>query len=124
MAVSWSSEATLTTLRWMESPNGGALWFEPSTVSTNASSRQRNDWPSVVWPTATTRYVVWNGWTENTNYYRLYMRKGTGMAATPSAVLSTTMPWTAGANKVTVADPGTIEGADGQAATTSGSATR
>ena len=104
LAVSWSADyGTQTTLQWRESPNGGALWFASSAISTNPSSRLRNDWPSVSWPTAGTRYVVWNGWTENTTYYRLYLRKGTG---TPSTPTSLAIPWEGGGSeRVTVEDP-------------------
>ena len=39
------------------------VWFAPQILATGGTSARRlNDWPSVVWPSAGTRYIVWNGW--------------------------------------------------------------
>jgi hypothetical protein len=86
IGIAWSQDAATANwadLRWAESPDGGAKWFAAQTLASSASSsaRRANDWPSIAWPVASTRYVVWNGWTANTNSYRLYIRKGTGTPA-------------------------------------------
>jgi len=56
------------------STNGGASWGPTEVVGANTSIRQMNDVPSIIWPTATTPYVLWNGWVEDTLLYRLYFR--------------------------------------------------
>lgn len=82
IAISWAEEtatANYVRLRYAESTSNGATWYQPITLaSTSSSARRANDWPSMVWPSAGTRYVSWNGWTNGTNNYRLYLRKGTG----------------------------------------------
>ena len=85
IGIAWTQEAATANwsdLRWVESPDGGAKWFAAQTLGSSASSsaRRANDWPSIVWPVASTRYVAWNGWTANTNNYRLYIRTGIGDA--------------------------------------------
>jgi hypothetical protein len=85
IAVSWAEEtstANYVRLRYAESTSNGATWYRPLNVATTSSSARRaNDWPSIVWPSTGTRYVAWNGWTNGTNNYRLYIRKGTGTPA-------------------------------------------
>jgi len=86
IGIAWTEDAATanwSNLRWAESPDGGANWYAPQTLASSASSsaRRANDWASIAWPTASTRYVAWNGWTANTNNYRLYIRKGTGTPA-------------------------------------------
>ena len=86
IGIAWAQDAATVNwadLRWAESPDGGAKWFAAQTLASSASSsaRRANDWPSIAWPVASTRYVAWNGWTANTNSYRLYIRKGTGTPA-------------------------------------------
>ena len=94
IALTW---AQLTTggrwdLEWAESADGGGHWFQAQTIGSSASSATRvNDWPSVIWPSAGTRYVAWNGWTANTSNYRLFLRTGSG---TPSGATSASFPWT------------------------------
>jgi len=85
IAVSWAEEEDngnpgAARLRWAESPDGGAMWHVTQTVasSTSTASRWTNDWPSVLWPSATKRYVSWNGWTSGSTSYRQYLRIGTG----------------------------------------------
>jgi hypothetical protein len=57
----------------------------------------------VVWFSAGTRYLVWNGWTEGTANYRLYFRKGTGTASvTPLGAA----PWIPDERTITVRDTG------------------
>ena len=94
IGIAWTeadSTANWSNLRWSESADNGSTWFAAQTLgSTSASAARRaNDWPSVVWPSASTRYVAWNGWTYNTNYYRLYTRKGTG---TPVGIATAAQP--------------------------------
>lgn len=86
IAVAWSEQLpdlTHSVLRWVESPDGGALWFAPVTLSTATPGHGSNAWASVLWPSASKRYVVWNGWTGGTNYYRLYIRIGSGTPVSP-----------------------------------------
>lgn len=91
IAVTWSEasqSADESDLRWVESKNGGATWYEAQTLASAASSsaRRANDWASVSWPSEGTRYVLWNGWTPGTNDYRLYLRKGSGTPIGPTSV--------------------------------------
>ena len=84
IAISWSVTGPSHTadLRWVELVDGGAIWFAPQILATGGTSARRlNDWPSVVWPSAGTRYIVWNGWRLNSFNYRLYLRKGSGAPA-------------------------------------------
>ncbi len=97
VAVVWAEETGSVTqglnwaaLRWAESANGGSLWFATQTLAaTTTSTRRINDWPSVVWPSASVRYVAWNGWTPGTTSYRQYLRKGSGSPVGPAAVATT-----------------------------------
>jgi hypothetical protein len=82
VAISWA-ERTATpnyaALRYAESTNDGEAWYGAQTIaSTTVSTRRSNDFPSIVWPSAGTRYVSWNGWTSGADHHRIYLRKGTG----------------------------------------------
>ena len=82
VAISWA-ERTATpnyaALRYAESTNDGEAWYGAQTIaSTAVSTRRSNDFPSIVWPSAGTRYVSWNGWTSGGDHHRIYLRKGTG----------------------------------------------
>ena len=66
-----------------ESADGGSTYFMSETVGDAGSSHWSNDWPSVIWPTASTRYVAWNGWTQGTSNYRLYFKRGIGTPVGP-----------------------------------------
>lgn len=98
IAIAWAEEvrgdAPWTDLRWAESADGGKLWFETQTLAaaSSSSTRRGNDWASVVWPSAGTRYVVWNGWTYNSSNYRLYLRKGTGTPVGPTVTATAWEP--------------------------------
>ena len=96
IGVAWSAEKSTpyySELKWAESANGGTVWFAAQTLaSTSSSSRRANDLPSVLWPTASTRFVVWNGWTYGTYSYRLYLRKGSGAPVGPTSVATTWSP--------------------------------
>ena len=55
IAIAWSVTGPSHTadLRWVESVDGGAIWFAPQILATGGTSARRlNDWPSVVWPSA------------------------------------------------------------------------
>lgn len=89
VAVAWSDcravgcqPASGVDLTWSESNNDGALFTERQVLakSTDSASRKVNDSASILWPSATRRYVLWNGWTTGTLSYRLYLRIGTGSA--------------------------------------------
>jgi hypothetical protein len=98
IAVAWSEEIDnsddWSDLRWAESSDGGTIWYQSQglALATASSSRRANDWPSVLWPSAGTRYVVWNGWTDGTTSYRLYLRKGTGTPIGPTTAASVWQP--------------------------------
>jgi hypothetical protein len=89
VAVAWSDcraavcqAASGVDLSWSESTNDGALFTARQVLakSPDSASRRVNDYPSIVWPLATKRYILWNGWTDGTLSYRLYLRIGTGSA--------------------------------------------
>jgi hypothetical protein len=82
---SWTS-STRANLVWSESRNGGATWFAGQVIgSSSSSSRRYNDYPSILWPSATVRHVLWNAGTAATNYYRIVLRTGTGVVASTAA---------------------------------------
>jgi len=88
VAVSWAEElANVNTseLRWVESTDGGANWFQTQTLAGSSATRAANDWASVLWPSPDVRLEVWNGWTPSSTSYRLYFRKGTGIAVGPTS---------------------------------------
>jgi hypothetical protein len=89
VGVAWAQEDTgssLTTLNWAESPDNGAAWYVPQVIAGTSASRETNDWASIQWPSASTRIVLWNGWTPGTNWYRQFIRTGTGSPAGLPAV--------------------------------------
>lgn len=92
--TSWSS-ATRANLVWSESQDGGASWFAGQVIGSSGAStaRRYNDYPSILWPSATVRHVLWNAGTAGTNAYRIVLRTGTGVvaAATFSATPATTL---------------------------------
>jgi hypothetical protein len=98
IAVAWAEEVAgyshRADLRWAESADGGAIWFQAQTVyaASSSSARRVNDWPSILWPSAGTRYVAWNGWTYNTNNFRLYLRKGSGTPVGPTVTAPVWQP--------------------------------
>jgi hypothetical protein len=98
IAVAWAEEVPGYTnradLRWAESPDGGVTWFAAQTLyaASSSSARRLNDWASVIWPAAGTRYVVWNGWTYSSANYRLYLRRGTGTPVGPTAPAAVWQP--------------------------------
>jgi len=69
---------TRTNLIWRESVDNGATWAPSDTVasSTATSARRENDGASIVWRTAKKPSIYWNGWTEDTLSYRMYIRSG------------------------------------------------
>ena len=82
----WSS-ATRANLVWSESRDGGASWFAGQVIgsSSASSARRYNDYPSILWPSATVRHVLWNAGTAGTNAYRIVLRTGTGQVAATAA---------------------------------------
>ena len=82
VAIVWA-EMTATPnhveLRYAESTNDGESWYGAQTIAgTTIPTRRANDFPSIVWPSAGTRYVSWNGWTSGGDQHRIYLRTGTG----------------------------------------------
>jgi hypothetical protein len=84
-----ASSATTVNLLWSESPDNGAHWSMGSVIASDfeAPTRRINEVPSVYW--GSKRYVVWNGGTAGTNYYRLYTLSGTTTAAAAALVAAT-----------------------------------
>jgi hypothetical protein len=82
----WTS-ATRANLVWSESRDGGATWFAGQVIgsSSASSARRYNDYPSILWPSATVRHVLWNAGTAGTNSYRIVLRTGTGQVAATAA---------------------------------------
>jgi hypothetical protein len=67
-------------LLWTESADGGASWFETQAIASELSpSGKMNEWPSIVWPAADKRWVLWNGSQPNIRTNRLYLSSGTGL---------------------------------------------
>ena len=121
LAVAWAEQLKGSTgwarLNWTESANNGALWYQTQVLgSTTSTSRRVNDWPSVQWPSESTRQVLWGGWTPNTNSYRLYIRSGTGAPVGPAAA--------AISSTITPSAVPTIETSDGPARMTESSRNR
>ena len=88
------SPATRANLVWSESRDGGASWFAGQVIgsSSASSARRYNDYPSILWPSATVRHVLWNAGTAGTNAYRIVLRTGTGQVAATAASQITAMP--------------------------------
>jgi hypothetical protein len=107
IAVAWSETVAGYTHRsnlcWAESADDGATWYQAQRLyaASSSSARRDNDWPSLAWPSAGTRYVVWNGWTYNTNNFRLYLRKGTGTPVGPTVTATVWQPDPAASAPVT-----------------------
>ena len=72
---------------WSESPNNGVSFYQPQTLfDTSTASHTTNDYPSVQWPSLSTRIVVWNGYNSSMSTYRLFVRIGTGTPTGLTAV--------------------------------------
>ena len=103
VGVGWANEYEFSTnLFWAESADGGSLWHEASWLA----ELRRNDWPSAVWPSPGTRYLVWNAWDEVSGEYELYLSRGDGTTSTPATALGLARPWIAREREITVRDPG------------------
>jgi TolB protein len=64
-------------LIWRSSLDGGATWAPSDVLGSSGSSAQRiNDMPTILWPSPTRPFVVWNGWSAGTLSYRQYLRVG------------------------------------------------
>lgn len=78
----YTANTTRIDLKWLESSNKGGTFAAAEAVA-NATAplsggKTLNDSPSAMWYDATTRFVLYNGWTANYNNYRLYLSTGTG----------------------------------------------
>jgi hypothetical protein len=66
-------------LSYIESTNNGAAWGPRQLLaSSDVTTKRLNDSASVIFWNATTRYIVYNGWTANYSNYRLFLTRGTG----------------------------------------------
>ena len=79
----WSScdsDAFTSDLVWSETADNGATWFGSQVVAAASSTptNHTNDAAAVVWPSTGRRSIIWNGWTPNTNSYRMYIRSSSG----------------------------------------------
>ena len=90
-----------------ESSDNGARWFATQIVAIRSTTGTNvNDWASVVWPTASTRIVTWNGWTSGTSTYRQFLRIGTETPTNPvAAAVWTADPALAPTMRVSPPDP-------------------
>jgi hypothetical protein len=95
IAVTWAEEVDPgdghADLKWAESLDGD-LWFATQTVGSSHVS-PANDWPSVLWPSAGTRYVVWNAYSPFVASYRLKFEAGSGIPVSPLAVPHAVPDW-------------------------------
>lgn len=81
LAVSWGEYAGSANepLMWAESPNNGAAFYQPQAIAdTSAPIHTGNELASVIWVSAGTRLVAWNGFDSGDANYRIYFRTGTG----------------------------------------------
>ena len=94
---SWTS-STRADLVWSESRDGGASWFAGQVIgsSSASSTRRYNDYPSILWPSATVRHVLWNAGTAGTNSYRIVLRTGTGAVAATAMTTAAGNPSSSG----------------------------
>jgi hypothetical protein len=78
--TSWTS-STRANLVWSESKDNGRSWFVGQVLGSppSTTARRYNDYPSVLWPSATRRHVIWNAGTAGTIAYRIVMRTGIGV---------------------------------------------
>ncbi len=99
VAVAWSgcvtscetwTSSTRANLVWSESRDSGATWFAGQVIGSSGASpsRRYNDYPSILWPSATVRHVLWNTGTAATDAYRLLLRTGTGVVAASAATVA------------------------------------
>ena len=90
IAVAWSGCVTSCTsfgtstkvdLVWSESSVDGTWWYDGQVIGSSAGSAARrvNDYASIVWPSAGTRYVLWNAAQAGTSSYRVVLRTGVGV---------------------------------------------
>jgi hypothetical protein len=86
------SESTATHLLWAESPDDGAHWSQGAIVGSAyvSGARHLNDVPSINW--STKRYLVWNGSTIDTNYYRIFAAAGATIATAAALTPAVTVP--------------------------------
>jgi len=91
--TSWSS-STRANLVWSESKDNGASWFAGQVIGSSgaSSARRYNDYPSILWPSATVRHVLWNAGTAGTNSYRIVLRTGVGVVAAASFAATSMTP--------------------------------
>jgi hypothetical protein len=108
IAISWAEQRTTphyVDLKWVESANGGLDWYQAQVIASASTSwsHRANDWPSVVWPSAGQRFVVWNAWTWNSYNYRLYFRSGSGVPVGQTTQAVAWRPATTGASPAATA---------------------
>ena len=89
----WSS-STRANLVWSELKDNGASWFAGQVLGSppSTTARRYNDYPSVLWPSATRRHVMWNAGTAGTNNYRIVMRTGIGVVAAATFTAASRTP--------------------------------
>lgn len=64
---------------WAESKDDGVTWYDAQVVGSGAVARWRgNDSPALLWPTADTRILAWNGYRLGTAYTRIFLKIGSG----------------------------------------------
>jgi hypothetical protein len=81
VGLAWSSANqngfdTEAGLYWRSSTTNGTSWLPTDSIAGSAESvaRKHNDTPSIDWSVTGAPIVVFEGWTDGTNNYRLYLR--------------------------------------------------
>jgi len=75
----YNSNKTKIDLTWLESGNNGGTFAAPVVLAkSSVAGKALNDSPAALWFDATTRYVLYNGWTSGYTNYRLYLATGLG----------------------------------------------
>lgn len=71
----------LVNLIWTESDTDGTTWAAGQIISNWSADNKRRyaEYPSVIWPSATSRYIYFNTGALSPNvHYQMYVKKGTG----------------------------------------------
>jgi hypothetical protein len=113
VAIAWSEQApggdTNARLRWTESSDNGGHWYAIQTLAGITSGATVNDAASVLWPSASTRIVSWNGWTPGTIKYRHFLRIGAGSPTTSFTAKVWSPDRTLGGGESALASPFSVD---------------
>lgn len=68
-------------LYWSEGPANGSAWGAEQLLGTRTTTRKNanlNDYPSIIWYDADTRFVEYNAWTPSWFRYQIHLQTGSG----------------------------------------------